>query len=183
MKNILNTIETERIVLRSPSLKYVEVLQSAISESIDDLKFWLKWAQKVPSIDECVENANKAIEAFQEQKDLQYYIFLKKGNVFIGCAGLHRIDWSVPKAEIGYWIRTSYQRQGYATEASKLLTKLAFNKLKVNRVEIRCDDNNLKSKSVAKKMDFLLEGVLRNDTLTPDGQLRNTAIFSKVEYN
>ncbi len=183
MKNISKIIETHRIILKPPSLEYIEMLHNAIEESIEDLKIWLKWAHKAPSLDECAENINKAIEAFQEHKDLQFYIFTKESNIFIGCAGLHRIDWSVPKVEIGYWVRTSYQGQGYATEVSQLLTQLAFNNLEVNRVEIRCDDNNLRSKSVAKKLGFILEGVLRNDTLTPDGKLRNTAVFSQVKYD
>lgn len=180
MKNISKTIETNRIILRSPSLEYIEMLQDAIEESIEDLKPWLKWAQKTLSLAECADNISKAIEAFQDQKDLQFYVFTKESNSLIGCAGLHRIDWSVPKVEIGYWIRTAYQGQGYATEVSQLLTQFAFKKLEVNRVEIRCDDNNIRSKSVAKKLGFILEGVLRNDTLTPDGKLRNTAVFSRV---
>ena len=181
MRNISKTIEANRIILKSPSLEYIEMLQDAIEESIEDLKLWLNWAQKTPSSVECVANINKAIEAFQDQKDLQFYVFTKESNSLIGCAGLHKIDWSVPKAEIGYWIRTSYQGQGYATEVSQLLTQFAFKKLEVNRVEIRCDDNNIRSKSVAKKLGFILEGVLRNDTLTPDGKLRNTTVFSRVK--
>lgn len=183
MKNISKTIETNRIILKSPSLEYIEMLQNAIAESIDDLKLWLKWAQKTPSLDECAETINKAIEAFQDQKELQFYIFTKESNILIGSAGLLRIDWSVPKAEIGYWVRTSYQGQGYATEVSQLLTQVAFNKLEVNRVEIKCDNDNIISKAVAKKSGFILEGVLRNDTLTPDGKLRNTAVFSRIKYD
>lgn len=30
--------------------------------------------------------------------------------------GLHTIDRAIPKFEMGYWIRTSCARQGYATE-------------------------------------------------------------------
>lgn len=183
MNTMSKTFETNRIILKSPSLEYIEILQGAIAESIPDLKVWLKWAQKTPSLDECAENINNAIEAFHNQKDLQFYIFTKESHILIGCAGLHRIDWSVPKVEIGYWVRTSYQGQGYATEVSQLLTELAFDKLEVNRVEIRCDDNNIRSKSVANKLGFILEGVLRNDTLTPDGKLRNTAVFSRVKYD
>ncbi len=181
LENIIKTIETQRIILKTPSLEYSDMLHQAIEESIEDLKVWLKWAQQTPSLEECVDNVNKAIKAFQEQKDLQFYIFAKKDNALIGCAGLHRIDWSIPKAEIGYWIRKSYQRQGYATEVTQLLTQFAFNELDVNRVEIRCDNNNFRSKSVAEKLGFILEGVLRNDTLTPDGRLRSTIVFSRVK--
>ena len=181
MQNIIESVATQRVILRAPSLAYREMLHSAVEESIEDLKLWLKWAQKVPSLDECAETINQSIDAFTSKKELQFDIFTKERNFFIGCAGLQRIDWSVPKAEIGYWIRTSCQGQGYATEVSKAVAEVAFTKLEMNRVEIRCDYHNLRSKSVAKKAGFVLEGVLRNDSLTPNGILRDTAVFSRIK--
>lgn len=183
LKKIAKTNETKRLILKTPSLRYTQMLQSAIEESVTDLRLWLKWAQKTPSLAECTENISKAINAFDNQEDFQFYIFIKESNTFIGCAGLHRIDWSIPKVEIGYWVKASYQGHGYATEVSQWLTQFAFNELGVNRVEIRCDDNNTRSKSVAEKLGFVLEGVLRNDTLTPDGKLRSTAVFSRVKQD
>jgi len=119
LKKIAKTNETKRLNLKMPSLRYTQMLQSAIEESIADLKRWLKWAQQTPSLAECEENISKAINAFNDQQDFQFYIFTKESPTFIGCAGLHRIDWSIPKAEIGYWIKASYQGHGYATEVSQ----------------------------------------------------------------
>lgn len=180
MQHIPRLLRSPRLILKAPALEYAGLLQQAIEESIEDLKLWLTWAQYIPTIEECRENAGKAMADFNDKKDLQFYIFTQNDNTLIGCTGLHRIDWAVPKFEIGYWIRSSQQGQGYATETTNLIMRFAFEKLGANRVEIRCDENNLKSKSVARKSGFTLEGVLRNDTLTPDKRLRNTAIFSRV---
>ncbi|MBP2658992.1 MAG: GCN5-related N-acetyltransferase [Firmicutes bacterium] len=180
MEGIPILLEGCKLILKAPDIEYAPLVKQAIQESIDDLKIWLNWAQYIPSVEECQERATTALEAFRESRDLPFYIFTKNEQNFIGGAGLHRIDWSVPKFEMGYWIRTSCQRQGYATEAVQLLTKFAFTKLNANRVEIRCDDKNLRSKAIPQKLAFRFEGMLRNDTRTPDGQLKNTLVFAKI---
>lgn len=183
MAGVPMILEGCKLILKAPDIQYAPLMQQAIQESIDDLKVWLTWAKHIPSVEECKERAMTALAAFRESRDLPFYIFTKDEQNFIGRAGLHRIDWSVPKFEIGYWIRTSCQRQGYATEAVQLLTQFAFRELNANRVEIRCDDNNLRSKKIPQKLGFRLEGILCNETLTPDGCLRNTMVFAKIKNN
>ena len=180
MRNIPLFLEGYKLILKAPNIEYAPLMQEAIQESIDDLKIWLSWAKYIPSLEECKERAATAFEKFSESRELRFYIFAKDEQKFIGRIGLHRIDWSVPKFEIGYWIRTSCQGQGYATEAVELLTQFAFRELHANRVEIRCDDNNLRSKAIPQKLGFKLEGILCNETLTPDGRLRNTMVFAKI---
>jgi ribosomal-protein-serine acetyltransferase len=181
LESISSIIESKRVILKAPSLEYALDLHQAIQESIEDLRIWLKWAQHVPNLGECRENISRAIEAIKDKRELQFYIFTKENDTLIGCCGLHRIDWTVPKFEIGYWLRTSYRRQGYASEVAKALTQFAFNNLGANRVEIRCDEKNVRSKLVAENLGFVLEGILRNESLTPDGHLRSTMVFSRVK--
>ena len=56
--------------------------------------------------------------------------------------GLHRIDWTLRKFEIGYWRKTGCEGRGFVTEAVRALARLAFDTLDARRVEIRMDDNN-----------------------------------------
>ncbi len=68
------------------------------------------------------------------------------------------------------------------TEAVKRIEKFAFEKLGARRVEIRCDEENMKSRSVAERAGFTLEGILKQDSLSPDGNvLRNTCIYAKID--
>lgn len=185
MQEIPILLEGCNLILKAPDIKDAFFIQQALQESIHDFKNWLNWAKHVPSLEECEERAIAECEAFYNRTDLSFYIFTKDGNHFIGKVGLHRIDWSVPKFEIAYWIRSSCQRCGYASKAVQLLTQFAFYELHANRVEIRCDENNLRSRAIPIKLSFKLEGVLQNDMLTPDGRLRNTMVFAKTrnDYN
>jgi ribosomal-protein-serine acetyltransferase len=109
---------------------------------------------------------------------------LKENGMMIGGSGLHRIDWSIPKFEIGYWARTSHAGQGYITEAVNGITRFAFETLGAQRVEIRCDVKNERSAAVARRAGFALEGTLRQDARDHiSGGLRDTHIFAQVrEY-
>ena len=90
------------------------------------------------------------------------------------------MDWSVPRFEIGYWIRPEAAGQGHVSEAVGLLAALAFDRLAARRVEIRCDSRNLKSRAVAERCGFVLEGVLRCDSLGVDDSVRDTAVYSRI---
>ena len=73
---------------------------------------------------------------------------------------LFNIEWSIPKFEIGYWLRTTLIGKGYMTEAVVALTKMAKETLKANRIEIRCDERNVRSRRVAERAGYRLEGIL-----------------------
>ena len=47
-------------------------------------------------------------------------------------------------------------------------------------VEIRCDARNLRSRAVAERCGFALDGVLRNEALGVDGAPRDTCVYSRL---
>jgi RimJ/RimL family protein N-acetyltransferase len=171
---------TERLVIRPPMRADAPQLMEAIGETIDRLRLWMPWADHVPTLEEAVENCRKAEESFREGSDGRLHIFLKESLVFVGGSGLHRIDWSVPKVEIGYWIRTSCSGKGYITEAVKEITRYALAELQANRVEIRMSSRNVKSRGVPERLGFTFEGMLRNDARHLDGSLRDTCVYAKI---
>jgi RimJ/RimL family protein N-acetyltransferase len=56
----------------------------------------------------------------------------------------------------------------------------AFERLRARRVELVTDEENRASRRVAELCGFQLEGVHRNSLRGPDGQLRNTCIYSRL---
>lgn len=111
-------------------------------------------------------------------------LFRKEDGMYVGGSGLHRINWSVPSFEIGYWVRARLEGKGYVTEAVKGITSFAFDRLKAERVEIRCDALNERSAAVARRAGYTLEGQLRHDDWTTQGTLRDTLVFGilRAEY-
>ena len=64
-------------------------------------------------------------------------------------------------------------------EAAKGITDYAFSELKANRVEIRCDSLNKKSRAIPEKLGFKLEGTLESASVAVDGNgLRDMCVFA-----
>jgi RimJ/RimL family protein N-acetyltransferase len=172
--------ETERLIIRSPLWGDGAMVNAAIRESIEELRPWMPWAQQIPTVEQSEENVRHARIKFLERADMRLHIFHKATGEFIGASGLHRIDWVVKKFEIGYWIRTSQSGKGLMTEAVEGVTNFAINQLFANRLEIRCDANNIRSMRIAERLGFILEGILRSDTISVTGNLRDTMVFAKI---
>jgi RimJ/RimL family protein N-acetyltransferase len=171
-------LRSERLTLRAPHPDFAAEMNAAIAESIDELRPWMDWAQDVPTLAESRAQQERAREAFLAREDLQLILF--RGERIIGSSGLHRIDWTIPKFESGYWVRSSEQRRGYITEAVAAIADFAFDTLAARRLEIRASPTNTRSLAVPERLGFTLEGVLRNDALNTDGSLRDTAVYAKV---
>jgi RimJ/RimL family protein N-acetyltransferase len=137
----------------------------------------MSWAKLKPSIEETEAICIEAVTNFIAREDLQLYLISKSDNAFVGASGLHRIDWSVPKFEIGYWCRTQYLGNGYIKEAVHRIATFAFETLGARRVEIKVDEKNVRSWNVPEKLGFKHEGTIKNDALDCQGNLRNTRIY------
>jgi RimJ/RimL family protein N-acetyltransferase len=64
--------------------------------------------------------------------------------------------------EIGYWVRADARGRGVITRAVVLVSRWAFAKGRVARLQLRADVENHASRRAAEKAGFTLEGVLRS---------------------
>ncbi len=180
LQDFPESFETERLLIRSQLPGDGPEMHAAVDESLGDLLPWMDW----PKQHETIEDSEKQIRLnrvrFLQRTVLMLLLFLKGTNTLVGSSGLHRMDWSVPKFEIGYWCRTRFTGNGYVTEAVRGITTFAFEHLGARRVEIRCDALNRKSARVAERAGYTLEGELRNAEIGADGGLRNTLVFSVI---
>ena len=173
-------LETERLLIRAPKPGDAPAIHAAINELMDNLRPWMPWADPHETVDELETFLRSMVARFITREELMLLLWRKSDGLFVGGSGLHRIDWSVPRFEIGYWVRASLEGQGYITEAVNGIAHFAFDTLQAERVEIRCDSRNQRSAAVAKRAGFSLDGTLRRDSRSPSGDLRDTLVFSKV---
>jgi RimJ/RimL family protein N-acetyltransferase len=177
-------IESERFTLRCPQPGDGARINAAVCESLDDLRAWMPWAQSAPTLAESEAYCRRMQAAYRLREDLPLFIFERgldgsEGDL-VGATGLHRIDWALRRFEIGYWRRRGHGSRGVIAEAVRALTRMAFDRLGARRVEIRHDETNRASRRVAERAGFTFEGLLRSDSLTPQGAVRNTRVYSRV---
>lgn len=177
-------IETDRLILRCPQPGDGPAVNAAVCDSLDDLRPYMPWAQTTPTPDESEALARRDQARFRLRTDLVMLIFERTAGGgegrLLGSSGLHRIDWDARKFEIGYWRRTGEQGRGIVAETVAALARMAFGALQARRVEIRMDASNERSWRVAERAGFTLEGVLRQDSLSPQGVPRDTRVYAKV---
>ncbi|MFS0778043.1 GNAT family N-acetyltransferase [Neobacillus sp. 3P2-tot-E-2] len=173
---------SERLLIRKPFPGDGKYVYKAIQASLNELKPWMPWAHTNQTEQDVEANIRDSIAKFITREDLRLHLFDKETGEFIGSSGLHRINWDVPKFEIGYWIDTRFSGRGYITESTEAITKFAFTELHAKRVEIRCDSRNTKSRAIPEKLGFTLEGILKNDGISVESkELRDTCVFAKTK--
>ena len=177
----------ERLLLRRPLPGDGPLLNAAVCDSLEALRPWMPWAQRAPTPDESEAECRRMHARFGLREDLVYFLFARDGGdaeaegPLLGAGGLHRIDWALRNFEIGYWRRSGVPGRGLVAEAVRALTRLAFDRLEARRVEIRADRRNERSRRVAERAGFTLEGVLRRDRLAAQGgETRDTCVYARV---
>ena len=180
LRDFPESFETERLLIRSPLPGDGSDMHAAVNESLDELLPWMDWPEQHKTVEDSEERIRRSRVRFLERSDLLLLLFLKGTNTLVGGSGLHRMDWSVPRFEIGYWCRTRFVGRGYITEAVRGITTFAFERLVARRVEIRCDTLNGRSVRVAERAGYRLEGELRNAEVGADGEPRNVLVFSMI---
>jgi len=178
-----DSFDTERLTIRAPRVEDAQEVVEAVTESLPELRPWMPWAKEPPPLEYEIARLRQALAKWITREDLLLHVFLKGTSTFVMGSGLHRIDWRAGKFEIGYWVRTKYMGQGFVTEAVNGITAFAFKHLHANRMEIRSDAQNIRSSAVARRCGFLLEGILRHDSVDVSGELRSTMIFAKLSAN
>jgi RimJ/RimL family protein N-acetyltransferase len=182
--DVPQAIATDRLWLRCPHDGDGVALNEAVVQTLAELKPWMPWAQTAPSLEESELHCRRAAARFASREDLQWLIFerLPSGaeGRLLGGTGLHRMDWSVPRFEIGYWRRSGEGGRGLITEAVRALSRSAFDTLRAQRVEVRMSSDNLRSRAVAERCAFTFEGVLRRDSRDVNGEPRDTAVYARV---
>lgn len=138
------------------------------------------WARGHTSVEESEKVVRRAAAKFALREDFTMGMWDRDRNLFLGGTGLHRIDWSVPSFEIGYWIRKSEVGKGFVTETTQVLTRAAFNVLNAERVYIRVSTQNEPSLKIPRRLGFVEEGVLRRSIRDANGALHDIVMFSML---
>ncbi len=170
------TLETELIKLLPMTMEHVSDFRTAGNFS----KVW----QHMPMNrckDEATTNAwvNEAVEGMAKGNQLAFVTIDKKSNTIIGSTRMIRLDETNKKLEVGHtFITPNFQRTFVNSHAKFLMLQHAFEALDMARVEICTHENNLQSRKAIARIGGHFEGILRKHRRAPNGDYRNTAMFS-----
>ncbi len=168
---------TERLDIRAPRPGDGAELNAAVLETWDGLAIWMPWARQRPTLDDSETLMRDAVAKWLRREELWLLVFLKGTGTLVASSGLVRMDWSVPRFEIGYWGRKRFWGQGYVTEAVRGIVDFAARELGAKRLHLYIDARNQRSRRVAERAGFQLEGRQPRHLRANDGSLADAELY------
>jgi RimJ/RimL family protein N-acetyltransferase len=158
-------------------------IAAAVGESLDHLRPWMPWATKEAADHRSqLARISEADELWQAGTDYIYAIFAGgsdagsgsagvgvvagRDGALVGTIGLHRKA-GAHSAEIGYWIGAEHTRRGYGTAAARAVTSMAEMLPGVRQVEIQCDEANVASAGIPRKIGYRLDRIENHEPEAP----------------
>jgi len=111
-----------------------------------------------------------------------FVIYHKETGRIIGSTRWFDIHPEDKKLEIGWtWIIQEYWGTAVNFECKLLLLTHCFDVLQARRVQIKTDQNNLRSRKAIEKIGGQFEGILRKDKIKENGESRSAAYYSIID--
>lgn len=173
-------IETPRLILRCWEPADASLLKDAIDGSLPELRRFTPWVIPEPDeVDVLEARLHRFRDQFANAQNFIYGIFAPSETRVLGQAGLYgRVG---PDAlEIGYWIRSDVTGRGYASEAARALTHVAFVECGVQRVEIRCEPDNAASAAIPLRLNYKLRELLLEDPPAVGNEPRQLQVWEQL---
>ena len=156
------------IRLRPLVMEDASELTDAVQKSIPDLMPWMSWCHAGYNQQDALRWLNTLPSGWAKGTDYSFVITdITDGQILGGC-GLSFVNQLFRFGNLGYWVRSDRRGAGIASRAVYLLTRFAFEKVGLVRVEIVVAVDNRPSLRVAEKIGARWEGVLRNRLIVRD---------------
>jgi RimJ/RimL family protein N-acetyltransferase len=123
-----------------------------------------------------------ALEEREKGINYPFVIYHKPTGKLIGSTRLFDIVVKDKKLEIGWtWVVKEYWGTSVNLECKLMLLDFCFTVLKARRVQIKTDENNIRSRKAIEKIGGQFEGILRKDKIRENGTSRNAAYYSILD--
>ena len=149
----------EELELRPVDERLAEELTALVRRDLAHLRPWMPWATERYSVEDAREFIRRQIRQYAEDQGFATLI-IHRGRV-AGSIGYNNIDWPNRKTDIGYWLGADFQGRGLMTRSCRALVEHAFRELRLNRVEIYCAVENVRSRRIPERLGFTQEGTHR----------------------
>lgn len=136
------------------------------------------WYTSVPEPDGVIDEIERRL-ALQEAGSMLPFAVLDAEGALAGMTTYMNVDAANRRVEIGStWYAKRVQRSSLNTEAKLLLMGHAFGALECIAVEFRTHRLNRQSRQAIERLGAQLDGILRCHMVSPNGTLRDTAVYS-----
>jgi len=171
-------VETDRLVLRCWSPADAPVLRAALDVCDAYLRPWIPFMKDEPrSLQQTALWLRGHRAAFDTGTMFRYAVFDRAEQNLLG-ENMLLARVGPGGLEIGYWTHKDAAGNGYASEATCAMIRVAFDIEKTGRVEIMCAPENRASASIPARLGFTHEATLKKRAVDTDGVSRDLMVWS-----
>lgn len=154
--------------------------EAGLIDAVKDGELWRLWYTFVPTPDRMAAEITRRLDLQAKGSMTPFTVFDADGRI-AGMTTYMNVDAANKRVEIGStWYARRVQRAPLNTECKRLLLAHAFDTLKCIAVEFRTHRFNMQSRRAIERLGAQLDGMLRAHQVSPDGTLRDTAVYSIV---
>lgn len=152
-------VVSNEILLERLSINDAATIFNAIDQNRSHLGEWLPFVDYTKAISDS-EAFIQTVVLYREETKNEVYTIWFKGE-FAGLIGFHNTDRVNEKTDLGYWLINEMTGQGIIHRSCLTLIGIAFEKMGINRITIRCAVGNVASGNVPRRLGFIFEGIER----------------------
>ena len=171
-------LEDSEVLLR-PLLE--SDIEHLLPFAIDEPDIWKYSMVSAAGQDGMQNYISTALNLKKEGKDYAFIVFDKRVGKYAGSTRFYDIQPSADTVQLGFtWYGKDFQGTGLNKHCKYLMLQFAFDVMGVYRVEFRADSRNLRSIAAMKSIGCTVEGTLRSNGYTADGNRRDSTILSII---
>lgn len=171
-------LEDDLVLLRPIQESDVENL---LEISINEPETWKYSLVGAEGKENLIHYIQLAVKARENQKEFPFIVFDKKSQKYAGSTRFYDINLEFKTLQLGYtWYGSAFRGTGLNKHCKFLLLQFAFETLKMERVEFRADNNNERSIAAMKSIGCKVEGILRSNMPTREGNIRRDSIILSI---
>lgn len=138
---------------------FAEHLYALTNKNRAYLKKWLAWLDLVETFEDTQTFIDTVVHQHNHNQATTFAIVYR--NELVGIAGFNHYDYQHKWGAIGYWLCASYNGKGVMTKVVEKLLEYGFVENRLNKIEIRCAEENVKSRAIPERLGFTYEATLR----------------------
>ena len=130
-------------------------------------------------LDEAKDLIHRMLNDAIQNQGIGWAISLAGCHDLIGTIGFYRISKENHRAEIGYMLHPQFWRQGLMSEALVRIIDFGFQSMKLHSIEADINPNNLASKAILEKNNFVKEASFKENVFF-DGRFLDSDVYSLI---
>lgn len=158
-----------------PTHDIAMALYDIFCEDFDNMRFWLR-GENIDSIDVVLDGIERAYMC-----DNMYMYYILDKDQIVGEIGFASIFKDDKFAYVDYWLAPNVRGRKIIDGLLPIVEKLAFDNLKMDKVLLCIDVDNVASRKVAERNGYTLNGISKSAKVWIDGSIHDECEYSKLK--